>query len=448
MSNYQSWGRLPKATPSAVQHPYWRSELADLDLGQAPALPYGLGRSYGDSCLNDGGMLIDTSQLSRLIHFDSECGILRADAGLSLEQLLPVIVPRGWFLPVSPGTQFVTLGGAVANDIHGKNHHRAGTFGRHVRCFELWRSDGTMRECSPQENAELFRATIGGLGLTGLISWVEIQLIRIPSPNMQMERIRFRSFDEYLALENESSADYEYTVSWVDCMRSGPMRGLFQRANFTEDGIAFSADGTEFSKRDTARKSRRWLRVPFDMPSFALSSGVVKLFNQSIFHLQRSDRISRSTHYAPFFYPLDQVLDWNRIYGKRGFFQYQFVVPNGAEDVFCEILRRISSSRQGSFLVILKKFGNITSPGLMSFPREGLTLALDFQNRGQAILDLLDELDRLVEQAGGCVYPAKDARMSAASFQLYYPQWKEFARTIDPRFSSTFWRRVTAGVDA
>jgi FAD/FMN-containing dehydrogenase len=434
MPNYQSWGRLSEATPSDVQRPYWRSELADLDLGQSPALPYGLGRSYGDSCLNDGGILIDTSQLERLIHFESERGILRAEAGLSLEQLLAVIVPRGWFLPVSPGTQFVTLGGAVANDIHGKNHHHVGTFGRHIRRFELWRSDGSQTECSPDENADLFRATIGGLGLTGLISWVEIQLVGIPSPCLQMERIRFRSFEEYLALENESIVNYEYTVSWVDCMRSGPMRGLFQRANFTEGG--------------TARKARRPLWVPFELPSFALSSGAVKLFNESIFRLQRSDRISRVTHYAPFFYPLDGVRDWNRIYGKRGFYQYQFVVPSDAEDVFREILLRISSSRQGSFLVILKKFGAATSPGLMSFPREGLTLALDFPNRGQITHDLLDDLDELVQQAGGRVYPAKDARMSPASFQLYYPQWKEFSRYTDPQFSSSFWRRVTAGAVA
>ena len=438
MQSYQSWGRLPKVTPAAVRRLYWRSELADLDLAGSSGLPYGLGRSYGDSCLNDGGVLIDTSQLSRLIHFDSERGVVRAEAGLSLDQLLAVIVPRGWFLPVSPGTQFVTLGGAVANDIHGKNHHRAGTFGCHVRRFELWRSDGTQRECSPDENAELFRATIGGMGLTGLISWVEIQLVRIASPRLQMERIRFRSFDEYLALENESIADYDYSVSWVDCLRSGPTRGLFQRANFTHSGSALSTD-------DNPRKSQRSIRVPFDIPSFALNSITMKLFNQSIFHLQRKDQISRVTHYAPFFYPLDRVLDWNRIYGKSGFYQYQFLVPSEAEEGFREILARISSSRQGSFLVILKKFGKIPSPGLMSFPREGFTLALDFPNRGQITLDLLEELDALVQQAGGCVYPAKDARMSAASFQHYYPQWKEFSRTIDPQFSSSFWRRVTAG---
>jgi len=438
MPSYQSWGRLPHANPTAVRRPYWRSELAELDFGPAPALPYGLGRSYGDSCLNDGGLLIDTSGLSRLIDFDIERGILRAEAGVSLAQLLAVIVPRGWFLPVSPGTRFVTLGGALANDIHGKNHHRAGTFGRYARRFELWRSDGSRQECSPDENAELFRATIGGLGLTGLISWVEIQLVRIASPYLRMERIRFRSLDEYLALENESSSDYEYTVSWIDCLRSGPTRGLFQRANFAENGSAPSKDGN-------ARRTRLVLRVPFDLPSFALDSTALKLFNRAIFQLQRSDRMARTTHYAPFFYPLDRVLDWNRIYGKRGFYQYQFVVPSEAEAVFREILFRISSSRQGSFLVILKKFGAAISPGMLSFPREGLTLALDFPNRGRTTLELLDDLDQIVQRAGGRVYPAKDARMSAASFQIYYPQWKAFSRYTDPRFSSSFWRRVTAG---
>jgi len=439
MPGYQSWGRIPQATPpAAIRRLHWRSELGELDFGALAALPYGLGRSYGDSCLNAGGLLIDTRGLARLIQFDAERGILRAEAGASLAELLTVVVPRGWFLPVSPGTQFVTLGGAVANDIHGKNHHRAGSFGRHVRRFELWRSDGSRQECSPDQHAELFRATIGGLGLTGLISWVEIQLVAIASPYLQMERIRFASLDEYLALEAESSSDYEYTVSWIDCLRAGPTRGLFQRANFAEPGADASGHGK-------ALAPRRPLRMPFDWPAWALHASAVKLFNRSLFHLQRSDRVARTTHYVPFFYPLDGVLDWNRIYGKHGFYQYQFVVPNNAEDTFRAILERVSASRQGSFLVVLKKFGGATSPGMMSFPREGLTLTLDFPNRGASTLALLDELDALVGRAGGCVYPAKDARMSAASFQGYFPQWKEFSRYADPHFSSSFWRRVTAG---
>ena len=430
MPRYESWGRIPKATPSAVRRVHWLSELAKLELGPRPVLPYGLGRSYGDSCLNDAGVLIDTSALRRFIHFDPERGIVRVEAGLSVAELLEVIVPRGWFIPVSPGTQFVTLAGALANDIHGKNHHRSGTFGCHVRRFELLRSDGTRRECSPDENAELFRATIGGMGLTGLVSWLEIQLKRIPGPCLQLEQVRFRSFDEYLALELESSADYEYTVSWIDCLTSGSTRGLFQRANFSEG--------------EAPRPRRLRLRVPVEVPSFLLNSVTMKMFNAGIYHSQWRDHVSKLTHYVPFFYPLDSVMDWNRAYGKSGFYQYQFVVPSDAHGLFRDILQHIATSGQGSFLVVLKKFGEIRSPGLMSFPRAGLTLALDFPNRGQSTLDLLDDLDRLVREAGGAVYPAKDARMSRDSFQSYYPQWKEFSRYLDPNFSSSFWRRVTA----
>jgi FAD/FMN-containing dehydrogenase len=380
--------------------------------------------------LNNGGLLIDTSPLRRFIHFDPERGIVRAEAGLSVAELLEVIAPRGWFIPVSPGTQFVTIAGALANDIHGKNHHRSGTFGCHVRRFELLRSDGTRRECSPDENAELFRATIGGMGLTGLVSWLEIQLKRIPGACVQLEQIRFRSFDEYLALETESSANYEYTVSWIDCLTSGSTRGLFQRANFSEV--------------DAPRRRPLQLRAPVDLPSFLLNTITMKLFNTAIYHSQWRDHVSRISHYVPFFYPLDSVLDWNRVYGKSGFYQYQFVIPSDAQELFQEILQRIADSGQGSFLVVLKKFGEIRSPGMMSFPRAGFTLALDFPNRGQSTLALLDDLDQRVLEAGGAVYPAKDARMSADSFQSYYPQWKEFSRYMDPNFSSSFWRRVTA----
>jgi len=435
MRRYESWGRLPKATPAAVRRIQWRSELAELDFASGPVLPVGLGRSYGDSGLNDGGVLIDTCDLDRFIHFDAEQGIVRCEAGVSVGALLDVVVPRGWFIPVSPGTQFVTIAGAVANDIHGKNHHGAGTFGCHVRRFELLRSDGTRRECSPDENAEFFRATIGGMGLTGILTWIEFQLKAIPSAWIDVEQIRFRSFDEYLALERESSRDFEYSVSWLDCL-SNRIRGLFQRGNFTDDPP---------SRRSAL--SQLTLRLPIDAPSFALDPRFMRLFNTAIANVQWTDHIRKKMHYVPFFYPLDMILDWNRAYGRAGFFQYQFTVPSGAEAVFLEILNQIKASRQGSFLVVLKKFGEIASPGLMSFPQEGINLALDFPNRGQVTLDLLERLDELVTAAGGSVYPAKDARMSPKSFQHYYPQWKEFAAYVDPSFSSSFWRRVTAGTE-
>jgi hypothetical protein len=266
--------------------------------------------------------------------------------------------------------------------------------------------------------------------LTGIISWLEIQLKPISSPCLDLEQIRFHSFDEYLELEMESSRDYEYTVAWIDCLRADSTRGLFQRANFSE--------------RSIGRRKPPQLRVPFDVPPFLLNSLTMKLFNAGIYHSQRRDRVSKLTHYEPFFYPLDMVHDWNRAYGQPGFFQYQFVVPTAQVEMFRDILQRIVASGQGSFLVVLKKFGDMQSPGMLSFPKEGLTLALDFPNRGQQTLDLLDELDQMVLAASGAVYPAKDARMSPDSFQSYFPQWKEFARYVDPNFSSSFWRRVTA----
>jgi len=434
MNRYQSWGRVPPSQPARVHRVHWRSELSELDLGAGPVLPFGLGRSYGDSCLNDGGVLIDTSGLNRILAFDRERGSIRCEAGVSLDDLLELIVPSGWFLPVTPGTRFVTVAGAVANDIHGKNHHRAGTFGCHLRRFELIRSDGTRRECAPDENGGLFRATIGGLGLTGLVSWLEFQLTPIPSAYLDVEQFRFRSFDEYLALESESSEGFDYTVSWIDCITPGPGRGLFQRANFAEA-----------SPRD-AKPSRFQLTAPFDLPSFLANKWTMRLVNEAIYRSQLRDRVSRRVHYQPFFYPLDMILEWRRLYGKAGFFQHQFVVPTRADGVFREMLARISASGEGSSLVVLKKFGAIESPGLLSFPREGLTLALDFPNRGDTTRRLLDDLDRLVLDAGGAVYPAKDARMSAESFQSFFPRWKEFERYVDPAFSSSFWRRVTSEV--
>lgn len=436
MRRYESWGRLPKATPKAVHRVRWRSALAQIPFDDGPLLPVGLGRSYGDSGLNDGGALIDMCDLDRFLSFDRERGIVRCEAGLSLASLLEVIVPAGWFVPVSPGTQFVTMGGALANDVHGKNHHRAGTFGCHVRRFELLRSDGTRRECSPDENGALFRATVGGLGLTGIVTWLEIQLKAIPSPWIALEQIRFHSFEEYLALETESSADYDYTVSWIDCLDGGPGRGLFQRGNFCEAPARPPRFGLH---------SLPGVRVPFDMPQALLNPAVMRLFNALIYRSQWADRVHKTVHYEPFFYPLDLLLDWNRLYGKGGFFQYQFGVPPERVDVFREIMARVAESRQGSVLVVLKKTGDVASPGLLSFPRPGLNLALDFPNRGAVTTDLLDRLDELVTDAGGSVYPAKDARMSARTFQSYFPQWKEFERFVDPCLSSSFWRRVTAG---
>jgi FAD/FMN-containing dehydrogenase len=357
---------------------------------------------------------------------------LHAEAGITFDEMLRVIVPAGWFLPVTPGTRFVSLGGAIANDVHGKNHHRAGTFGRFVRSLELLRSNGQILRCTPQENSDLFRASIAGLGLTGLILSAEIQLKPISNAGILMDSIRFRSLAEFFEISRSAEAKYEYTVSWLDCVTSGEQfgRGIFMGGNHhPERGKHFKAPSFT-------------LRAPFDAPSFVLNKYTIRLFNEIYFHKQLSDHVSSETHYAPFFYPLDSVLEWNRIYGKRGFFQFQCVLPSAELQGISALLKKIVDSGKGSFLAVLKEFGGIESPGMLSFPRKGVTLCLDFAHQGASTLALLSELEDMVSGCGGALYPAKDAVMTPAHFKQFYPRISEFIRWKDPAFSSSFWRRV------
>lgn len=437
---YQSWGRYPQATPRAVVPVAWRDCLPALCDVPGSVLPYAYGRSYGDSCLNDGGTLLDVSGLRRFIAFDEATGLLRCEAGVSLADILATFVPRRWFLPVSPGTKFVSVGGAIANDIHGKNHHRAGTFGRHVPRFELARSTGERLVCSPDENADLYRATIGGLGLTGLMTWAEVQLRPIANASIAVEQIKFDTLDEFFALTAASEAGYEYTVSWVDCLAGGEslVRGHFIRGNHDTDADRPPPSGAKPS-----------IPVPVDFPAALINRSTMAAFNAAYYHRQRRTSVRKIIPYEPFFYPLDSLLDWYRGYGKRGFLQWQCVVPFAPDNAaITEIFTRIRHSGEGSSLTVFKTFGDLPSSGILSFPRPGVTLALDFPMDGAGILRLLDDLDGVVRQAGGRVYPAKDARMSADNFQAFFPQWREFARFVDPRFSSGFWRRVTAGAAA
>ena len=432
MTRYESWGRFPKATHDVVRM-NWRDITLPAGSGKS-MLPFGNGRSYGDCCLNDHGILLDTRGLDRFMAFDARTGRLRCEAGVLLSEILELVVPRGWFLPVTPGTQFVTLGGAVANDLHGKNHHRAGTFGRHIDCFELLRSDGTRLRCSSTENPDWFRATVGGLGLTGLITWVELQLKAISGPHIDQEIVRYGRLDEFFRLSRESETAYDYTVAWIDCAATGASlgRGLFIRGNDARGG----------QDREARAPSAR-LSVPFD-PPFALINGLGLRFFNALYYRKQLHGCARSTvHYSTFFYPLDAIGAWNRIYGSNGLLQYQCVIPHRhAEAAIREILGQIASARTGSFLAVLKVFGDLPSPGLLSFPRPGATLALDFPNQGRRTFDLLDRLDAITVAAEGALYPAKDARMSPDTFRRSFPNWQQLEPFIDPRFSSSFWRRV------
>ena len=437
MRGSPSWGRLPGAEPQWLAIGSRHQTLP----AQASMLPWGNGRSYGDSCRNDGGVLLAAGALDRYIAFDPATGIIEVEAGVQLAAIITLALPHGWFPAVTPGTRWVTVGGCIANDVHGKNHHRAGSFGHHLLDFELLRSDGTVLHCSPTEHRDWFDATIGGLGLTGLIRRARLQLQRVGGPWLRGDSLRFGGLAEFFAISACSEPDYAYTVAWLDCSASGRHRGrgIFLRANHAPATVA----GPQ--REPTGRA----LRLPFTPPLSAVNSLSLRAFNTLYFHRPAAQARERLWHYRPFFYPLDAIADWNRLYGPRGFYQYQCVLPAAdAETVLDEMLARIAASGLGSFLVVLKTFGAQRSRGLLSFARPGVTLALDFPNRGAATLALLDTLDRLTLDAGGAVYPAKDARMSAAAFQQYFPQWQAFARYIDPKFSSSFWRRVTGSTTA
>lgn len=421
------WGRLPVAQQRLVNLHDRHAMLPSSSGGSL--LPFGYGRSYGDVALNDGGQALLTSGLDRFIAFDCEQGILRAESGVSLDAILKLIVPRGWFLPVTPGTRFVTLGGAIANDVHGKNHHIAGTFGAHVTRFELLRSDGERRTCMPGD--PWFQATVGGLGLTGLITWAEIRLQPIANAGIEFENRRFKNLDEYFEISRSNEARWPYTVAWIDCAARGTSLGR---------GVYFAgrhaASGTPSPKSSHSR-----LNVPLTPPVSLINHPVLWIFNQAYYHLPRPSR--GNCDYIPFFYPLDHVGHWNRIYGPRGFYQYQFVVPmDAAREAVAEVLDRIALSGQGSFLAVLKTFGPMNPVGMLSFPRPGVTLALDFPNLGDKTTALLSNLDQVVRQANGAIYPAKDARMSPADFRQAYPAWESFSQHLDPGFSSSFWRRM------
>ncbi len=431
-----SWNRIPAVRHARTVRLTDRFAPLPRLAGQSDRLlPHGNGRSYGDVCLNADGTLLLTRGLDRFVQFDPARGVVRCEAGVLLSELLALVVPQGWFLPVTPGTQYVTVGGAIANDVHGKNHHRVGTFGCHVRRLELLRSDGERIECGKDRNTEWFAATVGGLGLTGLITWAELQLARIANAFMWARMWRFGDLAEFWDINHEAETRYPYAVAWVDCLAKGRRLGR---------GIYFAGEHAPAQAALPAVRARR-RRIAFDPPFSLVNRPSLAVFNFFYYH-RPIPSTCELVHYAPFFYPLDAVEEWNRIYGRRGFYQYQCVLPKTAErDALKELLTEIGRDGQGSFLAVLKTFGPLRSPGMLSFPREGVTLALDFPNRGARTERLFARLDRVVMEAGGALYPAKDARMPPEVFRRSFPAWEEFMHFRDPAFSSSFWRRVAEG---
>lgn len=430
MRPVSSWGRLSAEPHHALLLNDPSRVRSLVSAGPLPGVAHGMGRSYGDVCLNPGGTLWMTAGLDHLIAFDDATGRLVCEAGVLLRDIQRMAVARGWILPVTPGTQVVTVGGAIANDVHGKNHHVLGSFGDHVLGLTLVRTDGQVLHCSPSGHADWFAATVGGLGLTGVITQAEIQLRRIAGPWLDTETIPYASLEEFFRLADASEADWEHTVSWIDCLAGGQGRGLFMRGNPVDAG-------------PRPLPGARSLAMPFVPPVSLVNRLSLRPFNLAYYHLKKWRAGAAIAHYESFFYPLDNLLDWNRMYGPKGFFQYQSVVPRDVgREAVRDMLAAIARSGEGSFLAVLKTFGNRQPPGMLSFAQPGVTLALDFPNQGERTHRLLASLDAIVQQAGGRIYAAKDARMPRALFEAGYPRLSEFQKYRDPGISSGFSRRL------
>jgi decaprenylphospho-beta-D-ribofuranose 2-oxidase len=424
------WGRLPVRAGRVV-----RPARLGIPRGTSPLLPRGLGRAYGDAAVpaSAEALVLDTSRADRILAFDPASGLLTCEAGLSLAELLRLFVPRGWFPPVTPGTKFVTIGGCVASDVHGKNHHRDGSFGGFVEQLTLRTADGGEVVCGPARERELFLATVGGMGLTGLIVEVTFRLFRIESPWIVLQTEPMSGLEQMLEGLRASARDWPYTVGWVDCLARGRAlgRGILMRGR-----PASSAEAGE-----SAPAQRRTMRVPTDAPTWLLNPFFVRFFNRVYHGRHRGTQEPRRVSYEQFFYPLDALLEWNRLYGRRGFLQYQCALPQtaGAGPV-AALLEKLTRRGAPSFLAVIKDFG----PGAeayLSFPIAGTTLSLDLPYHGRPTEELVHELNAAVIEAGGRVYLAKDAVTRAEDFALMMPRladWKAVRDRWDPhrRFRS------------
>lgn len=428
MRQVSSWGRL-SAFPHDVVSLNDPQQIARRVASNPGGIAHGNGRSYGDVCLNPDGVLWHTIGLDHFAAFDRSTGLLVCEAGVLLRDIQRLVIPCGWILPVTPGTQLVTVGGAIANDVHGKNHHALGSFGDHVQRIRLLRTDGQTIECGPQDQAHWFAATVGGLGLTGIIVNAEIQLKRVAGPWLDTETVPYTNLAEFFQLADESDAGWEHTVSWIDCISTGG-RGLFMRGNSTDAG-------------DRPAPKGRKLTMPIVPPVSLVNPLTLRAFNMAYFNLKKWQAGHTIAHYESFFYPLDNLREWNRMYGPRGFFQYQSVVPREVgQDATQAMIGEIARSGEGSFLAVLKTFGNRQPVGMLSFPRPGVTLALDFPNKGDRTQKLFARLDAIVRESGGRIYLAKDARMPRELFEAGYPRLSEFMKYRDPGISSALSRRL------
>ena len=431
MNKHKSWNNYPKHKFKSLEY---LSHKNTLDFHNDHNIAYGLGRSYGDVCLNQDGNVIVTTSFNKIIEIDQNNGILSCESGISIKEVLNIIAPMGWFLPVVPGTRNVTIGGAIANDIHGKNHHKVGSFGNFVKSITLQRSNGEILICNEKENFEFLKATVGGMGLTGIILSAEIKLKQIKSQLIRSKTERYHSLENYFEINDNLEKNNEYTVSWVDCLVDKNHEGL--------RGVYHSGNHFEETSNENELKKDFKIRFPFTPPFSFVNNLSMKLLNDVYYGLNRNTT-NKSQHFKPFFFPLDIIDQWGKAYGRNGFLQYQFVVPkqNGFQTMK-DVLKEIKQHNEIPALGVLKTFGDIESIGYMSFPREGLTLALDFRIKGNKTFKFLERLDKIVMENNGSLYPAKDARMSGKMFVESFKKIDDFTKYIDPKFSSSFWRRV------
>ncbi|ASS73893.1 FAD-linked oxidase [Tumebacillus algifaecis] len=437
------WGNYP----AEVCNVYRPDRVRDItELIASGAQPHyisrGLGRSYGDTALNHGSGVLLHTEFARFVHFDEQTGILECEAGVSFEEIIEHFLPRGWFLPVTPGTKFVTVGGAIANDVHGKNHHVDGTFSQHVLDFKLLLASGEIVHCSREEQSDLFYATIGGVGLTGVILTARFRLIPVESAYLEVDYLKAKNLDHAFELFAQTNEKYQYSVAWIDCLSKGDNLGR---------SVLMLGNHAPASKVKTGGdplriKNKPKFNVPFNFPSFVLNRWSIRAFNFAYYNIHQNEK-SKIVDYDSFFYPLDSVHNWNRAYGKKGFVQYQAVFPpETSRQGLTEMLKRLSQSGRSSFLAVLKSSGE-QNGGLLSFPFKGYTLALDIPLHDDGLFPFLRELDELVAAHGGRIYLAKDSEASPATFANMYPDLAKFQAVkaaVDPNnvFSSSQARRL------
>lgn len=420
------WGLYP-VVDASIRRAYYHRDLCNT--AEHPVLAQGNCRSYGDACLY--AQVVSTLPLKHLLDFDPQRGLLRAEAGITIEEIIRFALPRGFFPPVTPGTKFTTLGGCIAADVHGKNHHADGSIAAFVQELDMVLADGSPLRCSRAEHPDLFWATLGGMGLTGFVYAATLQLKKVGSAYIKQRAIKTANFAETCRIFAETQAHYTYSAAWVDCLKKGRQlgRGLVLLG---EHAAANELAGKEpFSLHADGR-----LDVPCFFPGFALNTWSMGAFNTLFYHRQLRRSSDRLVHYNPYFYPLDAIHRWNRIYGRRGFLQYQIVVPyQDGEEIMTELLGRIASRGIPSLLTVLKSFGP-PSNGLLSFPMAGYTLALDIPLRDEGLIPFLRELNKTIVQAKGRVYLAKDAILEREDFAAMYPQLEAFKavkRKYDPQ---------------